>query len=927
MDIASHKPGIVKLSRHLSLPYLVIWLAVIICSLWISIAAQAAHPQLEDIDKEIPFALAVRGGVSLGSYEAGINWATIKYMKTLRRSALVKNKNYIELKAVSGASAGSINSLITAILWCVDDSAGKKTGLFPNTLTENLFHDSWIGVGFDELLPEPVDSKSLYRADDGVLTRNAFNPAIRAIKKALDSNVFRPGCRVPVGVLVTSVKPVTMTVAGVDVHNQRFMVPIELFTDTSGRAGFSLCNIDRHGQVMGNILLLPGKPVSSRHCPYLIQTNDVIDTIEASSAFPLAFGRKQLRYCERTQREGADQNEKTRDCPVGYRTEVADFVDGGLFDNIPLGAAKALAEPQELSERTRKIWQRSARRYNYIYLDPTIRRPTGQKKEMISDPPVAGESVLRTFGLRSQTGFLLGAIETGRDYELYNVLRGGEWGNQVFSYSRKLSAAIARQYGDQNITQPDVSLLQCRSLFARPITIKRASSRQMALACVKNNIQSLEMVYTGQAIPGKRNTSADNITRLRNETISWITRLATAIGDKQLALTVQETRKDKLGDRRILLSRRFSPLTGEMIFFFGAFADPDFRKYDYFAGIYDAVWGIANFICERRPDIGRCTPEKMGKIYQALGIDKNIQANTVFMYLLEREFPKQGRYGSHWSWASTQATQEVDRNLLAIANSLFGETLSEQDQPYEAPKIGLFISRLTKEDYDTSQSSEFLRRIFSLKGGDELSWYYPLTLRASNRLLLLEKRERDVRKRGDIYGVGLAAGAFLAHSYIREEEFTLNSSTAPDFSWQAWLPYEIAVDARNGGLDVSWEPSVNLGDKGYGLALKVTPVRFNRFGGQDIWFSSADLFFAYRRQGLFSSVGAGPTFSYTWQQWPDSTQTSVGASAYVGLLQDKLRVTAGAMSGIQGTFPGDTYYLNFGLTDIPGIVYWLSKAN
>ena len=711
------------------------------------------------------------------------------------------------------------------------------------------------------------------------------------------------------------------------------MVPLEFFTDVRGKAGFTMCDIHERDPLLGNVLLLPGKRAPTHHCPYLIKTDDVIDVIEASSAFPLAFGRKRLRFCSRIE-PGATETGSSN-CPLGYQEQEADFVDGGLFDNIPLGAAKTLGEPHAQSGRTHVAWERSARRFNYIYLDPTIRRPSAKKKDRkkAGDEPGDNPMLPRTFGLRSQTSFLIGAIETGRDYELYNVLRGGEWGSQVFTYAEKLAKVIQQRYPDTrvSITLPNNSSLisrKCRSLFLAPINLVSTSMRSSAISCITSHAQALEKVYAGQRIAGRRSYSGDTMLRLRNTLIDWIATVARLADDNQLALSVEDTRADKLGDRRILLLRRFAPLTGEMIFSFGAFADPDFRQYDYYAGVYDAAWNMANYLCERLPDAAECLPRRMGAIYEILAVSSNHRANTVFMTLLQHEYPKAYRRDPHWEWARRQAPATPDTNMIAIANSLFGEDLPQEQWPYEAPKIGEFISRLTKQRYDTQHSSKFLKRVFTLKDDDQLSWYYPLTMRASNRLLLLENRESEVRedeKLGRLFNVGLAMGAFVVHSYVREEEKTLNTSTAPDDSWQGWLPYEIAVDARNGGLDVSWEPTIKFGKKS-AVSLKLTPVQLNRYGGNDIWFSHADLFLSYKRGGIFSSFGAGPSFTYTWTEWPGYARSSVGASAYVGFVQDKLRITIGTLSSSGDSFPGDSYYINFGLTDIPGFAYWLSKA-
>ena len=51
-----------------------------------------------------------------------------------------------ELVGGTGASAGAINALISALAWCIErDDA--------SALDANLFHDTWIPIGLESLLP------------------------------------------------------------------------------------------------------------------------------------------------------------------------------------------------------------------------------------------------------------------------------------------------------------------------------------------------------------------------------------------------------------------------------------------------------------------------------------------------------------------------------------------------------------------------------------------------------------------------------------------------------------------------------------------------------------------------------------------------------------------------------------------------------
>ena len=154
-------------------------------------ALATSDTELTDLDRQVPFALAIRGGVSLGSYESGFNWALLQYMKKHRAGSKALSESYIELKATSGASAGSINALISTISWCIDESNERASELFPDSVSDNLLRDTWLDMGFEELLPKEIDSPLHYRADDGVLTRNAFQKSIARIEHLLGTSSFR----------------------------------------------------------------------------------------------------------------------------------------------------------------------------------------------------------------------------------------------------------------------------------------------------------------------------------------------------------------------------------------------------------------------------------------------------------------------------------------------------------------------------------------------------------------------------------------------------------------------------------------------------------------------------------------------------------------------------------------------------------------
>lgn len=357
----------------------------------------------------VPLAFAISGGISLGSYEAGLNWAIVKYSKILRNNpALAGDNRPPDLVAVTGASAGGINALVTAISWCIDDGYDR------DTVKANLFRDIWLGVGFDTLLPKGRHNEG-YQNTDGLFSRNAFNRVIDNIKTILDKNIFIQNCDVPVAVTTTRTIPLTQKVIeGIEVQNQRFVVPFRLVSAQDGSGGLKIIAYSADdNKKFGNILQLPFEAQNNPQ----IDKNNVIKAVLASSAFPVAFGRVNLDYClDNAYVEDKSQLNPSPLCSPDSSFMNSDFVDGGVFDNVPLGLAKLLASDDDQHRQV----------YNYIYLDPSSRRLAKTEKNSRTEKRNQTDKN-QAYGLKNQLSFFGGAIATAESYELYSVLRSGDW--------------------------------------------------------------------------------------------------------------------------------------------------------------------------------------------------------------------------------------------------------------------------------------------------------------------------------------------------------------------------------------------------------------------------------------------------------------------------------------------------------------------
>ena len=353
-------------------------------------------------------ALTISGGVSLGNYEAGLTWTVVQYLRTSSRD--------LELAAVTGASAGSLNALLAAALWCEDAAEARDAN--PDS---NLFHDAWTPVGIEDLLPEAASG---YRADDALLTAAPLEAALERIRARLfepGGRRFRPGCSVPLGFTVTRDQPEERVVSGLSARTQRFVVPLRFAVDAAGVA-----RVVRHAlpsdrdSAAAQLLLAEVAP------PGGVGPLQSSQAVLASGAFPFAFRARELCDCalrcpaEQTVHdgrcEGPDAAHPLAGLSCARVTPAAPrklcrrkYVDGGIFDNAPIGLTVDLTE---LSGA------RSAPFAPILYLmiDPDLRR--------FAPAPSMRDGSAGMVGPAQLIGNLVG---TARETELARAIRDERW--------------------------------------------------------------------------------------------------------------------------------------------------------------------------------------------------------------------------------------------------------------------------------------------------------------------------------------------------------------------------------------------------------------------------------------------------------------------------------------------------------------------
>jgi len=340
-------------------------------SLILSLFSTALHAERE----EVGISMVISGGVSLGAYESGYNWAMIKMLQKVNRNGkLIKP----DLRSVAGASAGSINALLSAMYWCQKDSIPLK-----NAVDDNLFYDTWVDLGIEDLIieGEDPDNKST------LFTRKGLEGKAEKIMEHMEKPIYRKNCEVPMGVSVTKATPIVETVQGIKIKNQHFSIPLT-FKERNGKAIVTNRNMPPSTDFY---ISIPGIEKDKRK---------LVDVLFASAAFPGAFQQVKLKY--------------------NYKGKIRSnyFIDGGAYDNIPLQLAIELDKSAS----------------HYLFIDPS-----NMRKEPIKADDEEEEQIPLGF-ITTNAIPLLNSLEIFQSMKLYQAI------NQYIRNDRSKTLILSSRY-------------------------------------------------------------------------------------------------------------------------------------------------------------------------------------------------------------------------------------------------------------------------------------------------------------------------------------------------------------------------------------------------------------------------------------------------------------------------------------------------
>jgi predicted acylesterase/phospholipase RssA len=813
--------------------------------------SSAAEPPVRQ-----PVAMVINGGVSLGSYQAGVTYGLLRFLRERREGikegrrrgpgALLMDGVPLDFQIATGSSAGNINAFLAALSWCDQESF---------TARDNLFWDSWINVGLDKLSPTsplqrdyvklfehpaardmptapealrpPHDpwqpDRSIYSKADGLLTRRAFLAGFEHLAARLQKARYRE-CLVKVGITATRADVVRL---GNGAAAQRFVVPLELATTQCNGTGAAardcelavrnrrqwLVDLRAHRDI-GKYMLLPEE---DGRIPHSI----LFDLIKASSAFPIAFAPQPLqRYAEEP-----CPRDPSKTCLV-HRTER--FIDGGLFDNIPLGLAFELDDKPAKNERAPV----------YIYVDDSARRP---------ERPTEVTPV-RSNGLAALLGILGNFVVETRRYELQALQRN----------------------------------------------------------------------------PGKASAA--------------------------------------ISDGQVFTTSRLMPLAGDHIAAFGAFPRIAFRKTDYYIGIYDAIYTLAEALGSRVP------PERFRDIQKMLlDGDPELMAFTDNLFAYER----------YWT-GLVDTTPPTDRcrvdALTSDVRDVF-EALCRVDQEARILARSGSQAELLAHARESAGFRALLDRSSSTgELGDLNEWSYSTMDRLLRRAIDVEGIDTARLATWDPAAVPRQEGPFgplLQGTLVRDmmllgrlalasgmerpsgTMFTTSSVgrvTAGRLTPGALFhlfPYYLSWDSVRSRAEVGWEAKLRFGR----ALVAIDPaLNWSTRDRSDGWSARLFLGIGCDPAGrMLDDIQLGPVF---WAQEGSFTSTlsdavrvrtpeSVGAELSAHLLGSKLRVAVGPPMLIGRKVPGDFeygridsrfstlldgFYFNLGFSDLNGTLAWLFRS-
>ena len=926
----------------------------------LSLLAGEAESNTDEVSSR--FSIAISGGASKGAYEAGLNWGALKIMLEYPKLVNQPSEQFIPLEAssIAGASAGGINTLLSGLTWC---SLPEKEGGINNRSDDNIFRDIWLRIDINTLLPASADSPT-YLPDDAVLSRKDLLEAAGELRDNWNKPLFRKDCRIPLGVTVTRIKPDISVAGGVQVQNQRFYIPFEMRVKDDNSIDFFFDPADYPKLADSSMILLP----RSADAPaFSISDESIEDATFTSSAFPMAFGRKRLQYCRLIVQDTSDETRQDTQtsmnadtglvCPDSYELTEAEFADGGLFDNLPIGVASKLAEFNKRAEG-------EPYPVTYLYIDPNRTRyeiPEYDKGLACDSPKPPEACRTMEYSAASESELLVGFLGTARRYELHRELTSDYWQLNLSEISYRLAEILRHNkitldcgedlpYFEHDLDCAEALLNSGRLLefaydrknpeIGEPYSVNKLRKTGAVRKCTPINSISESRTAESRTIC---DIDVRGYREQLNDAMLSIAEKA-ELTKRKIYSDIKKSRLSMQNDRILRVSSRGAPITGTLLQDFGSFLDYKFREYDYYVGLYDSLILIVNKFCDlqysssyQSEKYRQCFDSVGEQMYTALGLKTDPRGRYVFAKLAMGEYSNENLLEFAYKPMPT-----TDSDMQIINDGLQKALISgeSEEEFFKFLKAEGFVPTADKIDPKSRLS------IFSESDGKPLleeiidnpdSWAAELTRRVTARLVYLETeaekvyaaREPDEQKRESANTTSMGGTAFVMQSITyKYPDFSFAPSTAPEkWFWRNVIPYEIGFDLGEGDILLTWQPTLAISKKdliGARLSLGFPGGLFQSSADvtRENYFATGLDYTRLTSSPYLSSYGFTPTWYHALNQPKLIDRDTVGGDIHMSILKNRMRFAIGTRDFENAS---DNWYLTVGITDLPGMIYWLTR--
>lgn len=280
-------------------------------------------------------AVVISGAVSLGSFEAGVIYevleAIARHNESLSENS-ENDENRIEIDVITGASAGGMTACILAQNLLYDDGSLREP-------YKNSLYKAWVEkVDIVPLLKVAKEDQHISLLNKGVVERIAAE-LLQDKEEPKRTKHPAASSEIQIGVAMSNLNGFNYQVK------------------TSGNKTFAytrfkdqfVCSVRREEN--GDAVLKEKKLEDDTWEDFTdIKWSDLREAGISSGAFPLAFPMKSIFRVGSGKFSNRDSKKKNDDNPDSVHKGNYLYTDGGVFENEPVGMARALVDQAQEKE-------------------------------------------------------------------------------------------------------------------------------------------------------------------------------------------------------------------------------------------------------------------------------------------------------------------------------------------------------------------------------------------------------------------------------------------------------------------------------------------------------------------------------------------------------------------------------------------------